>query len=111
MRPVCVKCQREMSCARIGVIVFHPYERPEPGPTIEQDGNLTIVHLDRLLAINPYDIDFAVKGDKYRCPECGYEIVTGFGREMLDYDVPQDVLKQIVVNATEAIEITRKPVT
>ncbi len=22
-------------------------------------------------------------GDKYRCPECGYEIVSGFGREPL----------------------------
>ena len=28
-------------------------------------------------------------GDKYACPDCGQEVITGFGKAILSYDNPQ----------------------
>jgi len=98
-----------MRCERNGVIVYHPYEQPTPGPVQEKKGNLTIINTDRLIApVDTTRIDFIAMGDKYKCPKCGYEIVTGFGQMMVDYTYPQEMLKKLVTNAPEAIEILRK---
>jgi len=54
MRPVCVKCGREMNCEKNGVVVYHPYEQPDPGPIQEKlKKNLTIIHTDRMMDIDP----------------------------------------------------------
>jgi len=109
MRPVCVKCGREMNCEKNGVVVYHPYEQPDPGPIQEKlKKNLTIIHTDRMMDIDPTRIDFIVRGDKYKCPDCGYEVVLDFGRMMIDYQVPQEQLKKMVTNASEVVEIRRK---
>jgi len=107
MRPVCIKCNVEMQCEKNGVVVYHPYEEPKPGPIQEKVGNLTVIHTDRLITIDKTKIDFVVRGDKYKCPICGYEVVVGFGQQMVDYQYPQEQLKKIVTNADETIEIRR----
>ena len=109
MRPVCVKCGREMQCEKNGIVVYHPYEQPSSGPVQEKVGNITIINTDRLMAnsIDITKIDFVVRGDKYKCPICGYEVVVGFGQQMIDYQWPQEALKKMVTNAEEVVEIRR----
>lgn len=53
-KPVCVKCQRDMSRMESGRVV-----------------------LDRA-AWGPYQLWFA---DLWKCPSCGFEIMYGFGNE------------------------------
>ena len=54
MRPICVKCQREMIPTKNEVLVK-----------------------DKAVGEFPATMRY---GDLYECPECGAEIVTGFGR-------------------------------
>jgi len=107
MRSVCVKCNIEMHCEKNGVVVYHPYEDPTPGPVQEKVGKMTIIHTDRMIKIDKTRIDFIVRGDKYKCPICGYEIVLDFGRIMLDYQISQEQLKKMITNADEVVEIRR----
>lgn len=109
LTPICVKCGREMLCAKNDVVVYHPIEFPTGGPI--QEGN--IVYTDRL-CVNmwqPGDIDFVALGDKYRCPDCGTEVVVGV-RELMMATLfskwTQKDLKRIVTEAEEVIEIMRK---
>lgn len=55
-RPVCVKCQVEMRCRESGV------------------GCLDMANF------GPYKI---WDSDFYECPKCGYQILTGFGKEAM----------------------------
>lgn len=116
MRPVCVRCGREMQCIKNGVIVYHPYERPEPGP-IAEDVRIIgrhvsffrCINIDRLIDIDITKIDFIVHGDKYRCPDCGYEVVTGFGSILIDGQWSQDALKKTISRpGQEVVEIRRR---
>jgi len=95
MRPVCVKCGKEMECALNGVLVVHPFEHPEPGPVQETVGDITMVNMDRLMegSWKDGDLDFIAYGDKYRCESCGSEIVTGFGGEIMR---PQKILRKMI---------------
>ena len=110
IRPVCVKCGREMVCALNGVLVVHPFEHPEPGPIQETVGGVSIVNTDRLIegSWKDGDIDFIAYGDKYRCPFCGSGVVTGFGGEIMK---PQKTLKRMIAANKKAgldvIEIRR----
>lgn len=114
MRPVCVKCHKEMQPTQNGVIVYHLYEKPTPTdpPLQEKVGNLTVINTDRLIDPGLYKqkgrIDFVVHGDKYRCPICGIEIIKGFGKPMVDFTFPQEQLQKIVKHATNPVELRRK---
>jgi len=55
-RPVCVKCQVEMRPEKNGVGVLD------------------------MANFGPYKI---WEADKWRCPECGYEVIAGFGKEAI----------------------------
>lgn len=114
MRPVCVKCGIEMKPIRNGVVVYHPYEQPELGPIQEeiqhpQLGKVQVINTDRMISPDHFAgrIDFVASGDKYQCPNCGVEIITGFGKPMVDYDYPQEFLRQMVSRAKETVEILR----
>lgn len=48
LTPICVKCGREMYCAKNGVVIYHPIEFPSPGPVQEKVGDFTVVNTDRL---------------------------------------------------------------
>lgn len=87
MEPVCVKCRQEMTCIKNEVIVWHPTE-PVVGNPIE-------------------DIDFVVEGDLYRCPICGYEIVTGFGGIRMACYLSQQAMKDLIESAPAAFDIRR----
>jgi hypothetical protein len=68
MKPICVPCQRFYRCVKVGYKFLEgmPKEgNPEPG-TMEPD------------QWAPYKL---WTGDKWRCEDCGTEIVVGFGRE------------------------------
>lgn len=53
-RPVCVKCQREMRIDKCGVnVILMAYEPPQP---------------------------FEIwRGDRWKCPKCGAEVVARYG--------------------------------
>jgi len=110
--PVCVKCGREMRCEENNVVVYHPFEHATPGP-IQEGG---VVYTDRMIegSWEEGDIDFVVCGDKYKCSNCGIEIVTGFGPLMMATafsEFTQEKLKRIVNKAKKlgiAIEVRRK---
>lgn len=114
MRPVCVKCEQEMIPIHNGTIVYHPYEHAEPNtPAQEQVGNVTVVNADILIEGSwaEGDIDFAVQGDTYKCPSCKTKIVTGFGEQMIDYQVSQEFLRKLISEAIDggyAVKILRK---
>jgi len=87
MLPVCVKCGREMRCAKNEVVVYHPFE----SNTGVEDA-----------------IDFAVIGDKFKCPGCGIEIVVNFGKQIpAVMPDPQEHLQKIVDAADETVKILR----
>jgi len=54
MKTICVSCKTSMQCEKMGVHVL-----------LLSDGE-------------PYQLWAA---DKYKCKECGYEVITNFGRE------------------------------
>ncbi len=118
MRPVCVKCHKEMQPTQNGVIVYHLYEKPLPTdpPTQEKIpwryGSVTVINTDRLIDPELYKqkgrIDFVIHGDKYKCPTCGVEIIKGFGRPMVDFTFSQEQLQKMVKHATNPIELKRK---
>jgi len=97
-----------MQCEKNGVIVYHPYERPDPGPIQEKVGDLTIINIDRMMDIDTTKIDFIVHGDKYKYPDCGYEVIVGFGDPMVDGAWPQEVLKKAVSQSKDVVEILRR---
>lgn len=114
MRPVCVKCHKEMQPTQNGIVVYHLYEKPLPTdpPKQEKIGNLTVINTDRLIDPKLYEekgrIDFVIHGDKYKCPICGIEIITGFGSPIVDFDASQEALQLLVKHATNPIELKRK---
>jgi len=112
LNPVCVKCGRELTCAKNEVLVVHPFERPEPGPVVEKSEGFTLVNVDALFegSWKDGDIDFIAQGDKYRCPGCGCEIVLGFSYRMDAFKFSQEHIKKIVAgyNGEDVIIITRK---
>lgn len=71
LRPVCVKCGVEMICARNDFLVVHFTDN------------------DRKKGV-----DSMRYGDKYRCEECGTEIVTGYGDVIFGYDFLGEDLKK-----------------
>ena len=77
LTPICVKCGREMRCEKNNVYVVHPIEMPDEGPIQEKVGNFTVVHVDRMFknVWKEGEIDFIAVGDKYRCPNCGNEVI------------------------------------
>jgi len=85
--PVCAKCGREMVCWRNGVVVWHPTE-PVKGDPMD-------------------DIDFVVIGDKYRCPDCGSEVVVDFSSLLMTPPFKQNLLREIVEKAKEKVQIRR----
>jgi len=111
MNPVCVRCHRELTCAKNGVLVVHPFEHAEPVPIKETEDGLTIVDMDALLdgSWKEGDIDFIAEGDKYRCPGCGHEIVMGFGERMDAFKYSQHQLWTIASKYDEVITIKRRP--
>lgn len=115
MRPVCVSCGKEMNCVLNGTVVYHPYEHARPDEKAQEVVNgVTIVNTDVLIegGWKDGDIDFLVKGDKYECPKCGQQIVTGFGGKIVDYhEVPQEKMQEWVMLAKtqgRAVKIMRK---
>lgn len=86
MRPVCVKCGKEMIPARNEVAVWHPCE-----PEVPQE--------DR--------IDFVVSGDRWECEVCGVSIVTGFGAPFIAGQHSQEFLHKVRDEAPEKIKILR----
>ena len=88
LRPICVKCGKEMVCQKNSVVVWHPIE-PIEG--------------------NPMDaIDFVTYGDKYKCPSCGIEVIVDCGDLLMTPPYKQSELKETIVKAEEAIQIRRR---
>ncbi len=109
MRPVCIPCGVEMVADYNGCLVYHPYEKPDPGPVVEQRNGVSIINTDRLMEINESDIDFIVSGDVFACPKCNHKIVARYGRRTIDYvDASQEELKRRVAVHPYTIEILRK---
>lgn len=69
------------------------------------DKNLTGIVVYKLSPGNHDHIDWAMNGDRFRCPQCGNEILAAFGKMLFDYDVPQDQLHFMRLNAKEAVEL------
>ena len=87
MRPICANCNVEMECVRNEVAVWHPME------PIKTYGTEVI--------------DFIVIGDKYKCPKCGANIVTGFGKMLTAADHNQKYLRAVRDSMEEQIRILR----
>lgn len=66
MRNVCPKCQIEMQVEKNEVPVIH----------------FTDNNRDK-------GIDFMVWGDLWKCPTCKNEIISGFGKMIMEYELPQ----------------------
>jgi hypothetical protein len=103
-----------MVCVQNGTVVYHPYEHATPETPAQRNvGGVVIVNTDVLIegGWQEGDIDFAVLGDTYECPKCKARIVTGFGKPMINYEVPQEFLQKTVKKAVEkgyAVKILRK---
>ena len=85
-----------MTPVQNGHLVVHYYERPSGAP-VQTIGGTTIINVDYAISEDHFDcgrVDFIVRGDLYRCPKCGHEIITGFGKPLVDYDFPQEHLKE-----------------
>jgi len=106
MRPVCVECGKEMECTKNGFLVVHFYEKPKGAPEssiitgpINNPVTVKVINIDYAISPDHFDcgrIDFIVKGDKYSCPTCEKEIVTGYGEPIYDYDWTQEKLQDFV---------------
>jgi len=94
IRPICAKCKIEMECARNDVAVWHPIEGKHAHEMME-------------VAIEGETIDFVILGDRYECPKCGANVVTGFGRMLIGTDYDQKYLKEMRDVMGEKIRITR----
>ena len=81
MNPVCVDCQREMDCKLNGVVLYHKYES------------------DRIY--------FIIRGDLYRCSDCGFEVVADFGEPEKDRRDPrqQEYFKQCIQKASRTFQV------
>ena len=103
-----------MTCVKNGTIVYHPYEHARPNEKAQEVVNgVTIVNTDVLIegGWNDGDIDFYVNGDMYECLECHHKIVTGFGKRIADYDIPQEKMQELIMLAksqSRAVKILRK---
>ena len=87
IRPICANCNVEMGCVRNEVAIWHPMEPVIKGLEIE--------------------IDFVVLGDKYECPKCSANIVTGFGKMLTAADHDQEYLRKVRDGMEEQIRILR----
>ena len=86
MLPVCVKCGREMRCAKNEVAVYHPFEY---GVTVTDE------------------IDFVTLGDRFKCPGCDIEIVVNFGKILIALDCGQEYLESVIRRAEETVRVLR----
>jgi hypothetical protein len=89
MRPVCVSCKVEMVAIKNGVPLIHFMEHPDPAtPAYEDHDKVRIVNVDVLLEGSWKDgaIDWVCMSDKYQCPECKNEILTGYGKLQFGYE-------------------------
>jgi len=104
LTPICVKCGREMYCAKNDVVVYHPFEE---SPWIEKaEVKAQVITMEW----EDGDIDFLVFGDKYKCRTCGVEIIVGYGDLLMAIPgsrYKQEDLKRIVQNAEESVKISR----
>ena len=108
MRPICIKCKVEMRPEKNGYLVAHLYERPRGAPE-KIVGDVHVINIDYAISLNHFDcgrIDFVASGDKYKCSTCGNEIVTGFGEPMVDYNYPQERLREMVEYAKQKGNLT-----
>lgn len=103
-----------MQPERNGVIVWHPYEKPEPGLVVEQHEGYSVINTDRLLPPETYwdadRVDFLVQGDLWKCPRCDYEVISDFGEPIMDTTHNQEALRKWVKisgQRGEAYRITR----
>jgi len=113
LRPICVNCGREMSCAKNGIVVYHLLEHATPGPVQQEVGNFVVVDTDRLFegSWKEGDIDFVALGDRYQCKKCGFSVVVGCSELMMATTLSgftQEDLKRIVEEAEEKVEISSK---
>jgi len=77
---ICVECKREMNCETNEVVVYHLVQGRGEEILHDEGGNEII--------------DFIVYGDKFKCPKCDKEVVTGFGRAIVASETSQeDLLK------------------
>ena len=67
--PICANCKREMSCAKNEFLVKD-----------EAKGN------------SPATVRY---GDLYKCPDCGAQIVTGFGKPISAADALDDLFEAL----------------
>lgn len=105
LNPVCVRCGREMTCEKNGVLVVHYFEHADLGPI--KEGN--VIYIDRLMegSWKDGDIDFIAEGDKWTCLGCGSSVVMRFGEIMSAANFSQEQLKRIAEGYDEAITIRR----
>ena len=87
MRPICAFCKIEIECVMNEVAVWHPMEPVIKGLETE--------------------IDFVVIGDRYKCPKCSANIVTGFGKMLIATDHEQDYLRKVRDSMEEQIRFLR----
>jgi len=84
MRPICVECRIEMYAKKNGFIVYR---------NNDHDGKVYMV----------------LRGDYYKCPNCGGGIITGFGHPMYVGEFEQQHLQRIVNHAhpLDRLELNR----
>jgi DNA-directed RNA polymerase subunit RPC12/RpoP len=109
LTPICVKCGRETYCEKNGVYIVHPFEHAS-GFKEKTIGNTKIINIDYLIegSWKEGDIDFIAMGDKYKCPNCGYEIVIASDPIMDSQKKLKRILKVARESGKEIIEIRRK---
>ena len=94
-----------MRCEKNGMLLVHYMEHASgPAQITSPDGKHTIINTDHLIegSWKDGDIDYIIACDKYQCPTCGYEILTGFAREPAYAGVhPQELLKKRVKLAAQ----------
>lgn len=73
IRPTCVKCGIELTCEKNDYPVIHFLNnKKEMG------------------------IDAVVFGDRWRCPQCGADVVFGMGSMMIGHDLKDDAKEWIL---------------
>lgn len=77
MNPYCISCSKEMICSKNGSVLVVP------------------------VGIRPYKI---YQSDCYKCPNCGFEVMTGFAQK------PTDVYHELSREAHEKISETYKTI-
>jgi predicted RNA-binding Zn-ribbon protein involved in translation (DUF1610 family) len=87
---VCVKCGVRMKAVKNGVAVIHYARKPTDDEPLQVSlgENVTIINTDVLMkdSIVEGDIDYTQEGDLYRCPQCGTEMLSGFGNPQYGHE-------------------------